>query len=69
METELVAERAAVSIAASLLRKKNEEIRMPESTLRKQSTEVKALKKQCAYMEALKAKIVALEKVNSIIFL
>ena len=60
----MIAERAAVSKVESLLRKKNEEIRMVERALRDQSTEVEALKEQCANVEAPKAKVAALEKVN-----
>ena len=64
LEAELVAEKAAVSTAESLLRKKNEKIRMVERALRDQSAEVEAIKKQCADVEALKAKVATLEKVN-----
>ena len=64
MEADLVAKRAAVSTTESLLRKKNEEIRMAKKALKDQYAEVKGLKKQCADVEALKAKVAALEKVN-----
>ena len=64
MEAELVVEKATVSIAKKLLRKKNDEIKMAERALRDQSTEVEALKKKCADVEALQAKVAALEKVN-----
>ena len=57
IEAELISEKASVSKAAGLLRKKNEEIKMSES----------ALKKQAAKVDALKAKVAELEKVNLII--
>ena len=46
-----------MSKAAGLLRKKNEEIKMSES----------AMKKQAVKVDALKAKVAELEKVNLII--
>ena len=47
-----------------MLKKKDEEIKMAERALRDQSAEVENLMKKCADVEALQAKIVALEKVN-----
>ena len=58
IKAELISEQAALSTAEGLLRKKNEEIRTDENALQGQSAEV----------EALKAKIADLEKVNSISF-
>ena len=68
MEAELIIEKTAVSSAENLLRKKNDEIKMAEWALRDQSTEVKALKKKCVDVEALQAKVAALEKVNQIMY-
>ena len=47
-----------------MLRKKDDKIKMAERALRDQSVEVETLKKKCADIEALEAKIAALEKVN-----
>ena len=59
VETELVSEKAVISMAEGLLRKKNDEIRMSEC----------ALKKQSAELETLKVKVAELEAVNSIMFI
>ena len=63
LEAELVIEKSAVTSAENLLKKKDEEIKMVERALREQSTEVENLKKKCADIEALQAKIAPLEKV------
>ena len=57
VELELTSMKAAVSKTEGLLRKKNEEIKVSESALKKQATEV----------DALKARIAELEKVSLII--
>ena len=56
-EAELASMKASVSKAEGLLRKKNEEIKMSKS----------ALKKQAVKVDALKAKTAELEKVNLVI--
>ena len=57
LEAELASEKASVSKAEGLLRRKNEEIKVSESALKKQATKV----------DALKARITELEKLNLII--
>ena len=57
VEAELASMTATISKAEGLLRKKNEEIKLSESALKKQATEV----------DALKARIAELEKVSLII--
>ena len=57
VESELASMKASVSKAKGLLRKKNEEIKVSESAMKKQATEV----------DALKARIAELEKVSLII--
>ena len=67
MEAELVVERTTVTLAENLAKKKDEEIQMAERALRNQSAEVEKLQDKYAAMEALEAKITALEKVNSFV--
>ena len=64
MEAELIVEKAAITSAENLLKKKEEEIKMTEQALRDQSAEVENLKKKYADIGALEAKIIALEKVS-----
>ena len=64
MEAELVAEKATVSTIEKLLRKRNEELNMAERALRDQSAEVENMKKKCADVEAVEAKVAVLERVN-----
>ena len=54
VEAELAPAKTTISKAKGLLRKKNEELKVSESALKKQATEI----------DALKAKIAELEKVN-----
>ena len=64
VEAEPIVEKTTVTSAENLLKKKEEEIKMIERALRDQSAEVENLKKKCADIEALEAKITALEKVS-----
>ena len=64
LEAELIVEKTAITSVENLLKKKDEEIRMAERALRDQSAEVENLKKKCADVEALEAKVAALEKVS-----
>ena len=64
LEAELVVEKAAVAAAETLIKKKDAEMQMSERVLRDQSAEIEKLQEKCAIMEALEAKIAALEKVN-----
>ena len=64
MEAELIIEKTAITSAENLLKKKDDEIKMVELALRDLSAKVENLKKKCADVEALEAKVAALEKVN-----
>ena len=64
MEVELIAEKVVVSSVQGLLRKKDEEMKMVERALRDQYDEVETLKKKCADVETLQAKVATPEKVN-----
>ena len=64
LEAELVVKKTAVTSAENLLKKKDDEIKMAKRALRDQSAEVENLKKKCTNIEALEAKVAALEKVS-----
>ena len=57
MEAELISMKTSISESENVVKKKNEEIQMSES----------ALKKQAAEMDTLKTRIAELEKVRSIL--
>ena len=64
LEAELIVEKATVTAAERLVKKKDEEIQIAE---RDQSTDIEKLQEKCTAMEALEAKVIALEKVNSLV--